>query len=159
MLKKYIKSNDECLICLEKCKKLIKVDCCNALYCNRCYDKIITINNRPMWDRKDKECADSYLYLEFKCCMCRNEKTFNMDSLVIKKLKLSNKLLIKKMLDFNLEETKRMWYELDNFSDDEEDYEEQQDLLIRITGYYRPIIEQHELITQMLSMGLRNFNY
>lgn len=157
MLKKYIKSNDECLICLEQCKKLIKVDCCKALYCNRCYDKIITIKNSLIWDRGEKKCAVTYMYLEFKCSMCRKQRTFNMDILIIKQLKLTNRLLIKKLLDFNFQETKKMWYELDNFRSDEEDFEVE--MLLRITGHHRPIIEQHQLITQMLSMGLRNFNF
>jgi len=111
-------------------------------------------------------CADidtnmSYLKLILKCPTCRMIYASPLTQQVITDLRITDKMMVKLILDFNYCVNKEIEISLDytdEFSSEDED-ELENNICYRITGLMYPKIEKYDLITQMLKMGLRNFDF
>jgi hypothetical protein len=111
-------------------------------------------------------CADidtnmSYLKLILKCPTCRMIHASPLTQQVITDLRITDKMMVKLILDFNYCVNKEIEISLDytdEFSSEDED-ELENNICYRITGLMYPKIEKYDLITQMLKMGLRNFDF
>jgi hypothetical protein len=108
-------------------------------------------------------CADvdtqiSYLKLILKCPTCRRIHASPLTQQVITDLRITDKMMVKLILDFNYCVNKEIESNIeytDEFSSEDED-ELENNICYRITGLMYPKIERDDLINMMLMMNLRH---
>jgi len=158
----YTNQPTECCCCLETTNSYIKFCKCSVKACEDCFHRLIIISDKQLCD----SCADtdtqmSYLKLILKCPNCRCIQSSPLTQQVITDLRITDKMMVKKILDFN-EEIQNIIEYTEDFSSDDDDYEYTDEYTRRyaLTGYAYPRVERDDLINMMLMMNLRHlFNF
>ena len=161
----YSKEKTECNVCLEDTNSYIKFCKCSVKTCEDCFHKLMIISDKELCDC----CADtdtnmSYLKLVLKCPTCRCIHSSPLTKQVITDLKIPDKIMVNLILAFNYCVNKEMENSINYIGefDSDSDIDEEElanNLCYRITGLMYPKVEKYDLITQMLKMGLRNFDF
>ena len=166
----YTKDAIECNICLEDTTIYTKFCKCNVKTCLDCFYKLIYISDKMLCNCCAGNDANStYLKFIIKCPLCRLLKSSPLNEKTLHNLKITDKMMVKYILDYNNDISKNLVeynsdfdsdYDSQYESDDEFEYDGEYSRRHRITGFPYPRIDRHDLINTMIILGFRHlFNF